>query len=105
MIIVRGINVFPSQIEHVLMQIPEVGDHFQVLITRNGSLDEITVRVEMRDEVFTGELSDLQRIQNKVQKALQKELGLRTNVDLAEKGTLERFMGKARRVIDLRQEI
>lgn len=105
MIVVRGINVFPSQIEHVLMQIPEVGDHFLVVITRSGSLDEITVRVEMRDEVFTGELADLQRIQQKVQKTLQKELGLRTNVDLVEKGTLERFEGKARRVLDLRKEI
>ena len=105
MIIVRGINVFPSQIEHVLMQIPEVGDHFQVIITRDGSMDEITVRVEMRDEVFTGELSDLKRIQEKVQRELYKELNLRTNVDLVEKGTLERFMGKARRVLDLRREV
>ncbi len=105
MIIVRGINVFPSQIEHVLMQIPEVGDHFQVVITRDGTLDEITVRVEMRDDVFTGELSDLQRIQEKVRRALYKELNLRTNVELVEKGTLERSMGKAKRVLDLRNEI
>ncbi|RLI86110.1 MAG: phenylacetate--CoA ligase, partial [Archaeoglobales archaeon] len=86
MIVVRGINVFPSQIEHVLMQIPEVGDHFQVVITRNGSLDELTVKVEMRDEVFTGELADLEKIRQKVQKELQKELNLRTNVELVEKG-------------------
>jgi len=105
MIIVRGINVFPSQIEHVLMQIPEVGDHFQVVITRNGSLDEITVRVEVRDELFTGELFDLQRLQQKVQRELQKELGLRTNVELVEKGTIERSKGKAKRVLDLRKEL
>ena len=105
MIVVRGINVFPSQIEHVLMQIPEVGDHFQVVITRNGSLDEITVKVEMRDEVFTGELSDFKRIQSKVQRELYKELGLRTNVELVEKGTIERFVLKAKRVVDLRDEI
>jgi len=105
MIVVRGINVFPSQIEHVLMKIPEVGDNFQVVITRNGTLDEITVKVEMRDEIFTGELSDIQRIQSKVQKELQKELGLRTNVELVEKGTLERFTLKAKRVVDLRKEL
>ena len=104
MIVVRGINVFPSQIEHVLMQIPEVGDHFQVVITRNGSLDELTVKVEMRDEVFTGELADLEKIRQKVQKELQKELNLRTNVELVEKGTLQRFEGKAKRVLDLRRE-
>jgi phenylacetate-CoA ligase len=105
MIVVRGINVFPSQIEHVLMKIPEVGDNFQVVITRKGTLDEITVKVEMRDEVFTGELSDIQRIQSKVQRELQKELGLRTNVELVEKGTLERFTLKAKRVVDLRKEL
>ncbi len=105
MIIVRGVNVFPSQIEHVLMKIPEVGDHFQVIISRNGALDEITVRVEVVDEVFTGELSDLQRIREKVQRELYKELNLRTNVELVEKGTIERSMGKAKRVIDLRKEV
>ncbi|AGK60510.1 phenylacetate-CoA ligase [Archaeoglobus sulfaticallidus PM70-1] len=105
MVVIRGINVFPSQIEDVLMRIPEVGDHFQVLITRNGSLDEITVRVEMVDEVFTGELSDFQRIQQKVQRELYKELNLRTNVELVEKGTIERFKLKSKRVIDMRDNL
>ncbi len=102
MIVVRGINVFPSQIEHVLMQIPEAGDHFQVVITKKGALDEITVRVEVIDEVFTGELSDLEKLKRKIQNELKKELNLRTNVELVERGTLERFKGKAKRVIDLR---
>lgn len=102
MLIVRGINVFPSQIEHVLMQIAEVGDNFQIVLTREGVLDEITVRVELKDEFFTGELDDLKRVQQKIQKALQKELMLRTNVELVEKGRIERSMGKAKRVIDLR---
>jgi len=105
MIVVRGINVFPSQIEHVLMRIPEAGDHFQVVITRNGPLDEITVKVEVVDEVFTGELSDLEKLKRKIQNELRKELNLRTNVELVEKGTLERFKGKARRVLDLRKEL
>ncbi len=105
MIIVRGINVFPSQIEHVLMRIPEVGDHFQVVITREGSLDEITVKVEMREDAFTGELADLKKVQEKVQRELYKELNLRTNVELVEKGTIERSKGKAKRVLDLRKEI
>jgi phenylacetate-CoA ligase len=105
MVVVRGINVFPSQIEDVLMRISEVGDHFQVLITRNGSLDEITVRVEMRDEVFTGELSDFAKIQSKVQRELYKELNLRTNVELVEKGTIERFALKSKRLVDLRDSL
>ena len=105
MIIVRGVNVFPSQIEHVLMQIPEVGDNFQVLITKKGPLDEITVRVEVKDDIFKGDLQDLKNLQEKVKKKLYVHLGLRTNVELVEKGTLERFKLKARRVIDLRKEI
>ncbi|MDI9646708.1 MAG: phenylacetate--CoA ligase [Archaeoglobales archaeon] len=105
MIIVRGINVFPSQIEHVLMRIPEVGDNFQVVITRKGSLDELKVRVELKDELFTGELSDLERIVQKIQKELQKELNLRAEVELVEKGTIERSTGKAKRVLDLRGEL
>ena len=102
MLIVRGINVFPSQIEHVLMQIPEVGDNFQILLTREGALDEITIRVEVKDEFFTGEIEDLKKLQQKIQKALQKELMLRTNVELVEKGRIERSTGKAKRVVDLR---
>ncbi|MDW7990248.1 MAG: phenylacetate--CoA ligase [Archaeoglobaceae archaeon] len=102
MLIVRGVNVFPSQIEHVLMQIPEVGDNFQILLTRKGFLDEITVRVEIKDEFFTGEIGDLKEVQQKIQRELQKELMIRTNVELVEKGRIERSMGKAKRVIDLR---
>ncbi len=105
MIVVRGINVFPSQIEHVLMQIPEAGDHFQVVITKNGPLDEITVKVEVVDEVFTGELSDLEKLKRKIQNELKKELNLRTNVELVERGSIERFKGKAKRVIDLRNNL
>jgi phenylacetate-CoA ligase len=84
------------------MQIPEVGDNFQIILTRKGSLDEMTVRVEVRDEFFTGELEDLKKLQEKIQKALQRELMLRTNVELVEKGRIERSTGKAKRVLDLR---
>lgn len=105
MIIVRGINVFPSQIEHILMQVPEAGDSYQVVITRDGMLDEMKVRVEMKDELFSGELEDFKHIQSKIQKELMKELGIRTYVDLVEKGTLERFKLKSKRVLDLRGEL
>ncbi len=104
MMIVRGINVFPSQIEHVLMKIPEVGDNYQIVLTKRGALDEMTVRVEIKDEFFTGELSDLERIKSKIEKALKEEIGIRVNVELVEKGTLERFEGKAKRILDLRTQ-
>ena len=105
MLIIRGINVFPSQIEHVLLRIPEVGNQFMVYIDRINHLDEMTVEVEINRSHFSGELGDLARIQKKVVKELHDTLELRTTVKLVEPGSLPRFEGKAKRVIDRRGEI
>jgi phenylacetate-CoA ligase len=105
MLIIRGINVFPSQIEHVLLQIPEVGNQFMVYIDRINHLDEMTVEVEINRSHFSGELADLARIQKKVVKELHDTLELRTTVKLVEPGSLPRFEGKAKRVIDRRGDI
>ena len=102
MLVIRGINVFPSQIEHVLLQIPEVGSQFMVYVDRINHLDEMTIDVEINREYFSGELADLSRIQKKVVKELRDTLELRTTVRLVEPGTLPRFEGKAKRVIDRR---
>ena len=102
MLTVRGINVFPSQIEHVLKNIPEVGDQFMVYIDRVNHLDEMTIDVEINKHLFSGELSDLARLQNKIGKALHETLTLRANVRLVEPGSLPRFEGKAKRVVDRR---
>ena len=105
MLIIRGINVFPSQIEHVLLRIPEVGNQFMVYIDRINHLDEMTVEVEINRSHFSGELGDLAKIQKKVVKELHDTLELRTTVKLVEPGSLPRFEGKAKRVIDRRGEI
>ncbi|WP_048068253.1 phenylacetate--CoA ligase family protein [Methanoregula boonei] len=105
MLIIRGINVFPSQIEHVLLRIPEVGNQFMVYIDRINHLDEMTVEVEINRSHFSGELADLAKIQKKVVKELHDTLELRTTVKLVEPGSLPRFEGKAKRVIDRRGEI
>ncbi len=105
MLIIRGINVFPSQIEHVLLRIPEVGNQFMVYIDRINHLDEMTVEVEINRSHFSGELADLARIQKKVVKELHDTLELRTTVKLVEPGSLPRFEGKAKRVIDRRGNI
>jgi phenylacetate-CoA ligase len=102
MLVIRGINVFPSQIEHVLLRIPEVGNHFMVYVDRVNHLDEMTIEVEINRTFFSGELADLARIQKKVVKELRNALDLRTTVRLVEPGTLPRFEGKAKRVIDCR---
>ena len=103
MLVIRGINVFPSQIEHVLLKIPEVGNQFMVYIDRINHLDEMTVEVEINREYFSGELADLARLQKKVVKELHDALELRTTVTLVEPGSLPRFEGKAKRVIDRRE--
>jgi phenylacetate-CoA ligase len=105
MLVIRGINVFPSQIEHVLLQLPEVGNHFMVYIDRVNHLDEMSIEVEMTREYFSGELHDLARVQKRVGKSLRDALELRTNVRLVEPGTLPRFEGKARRVVDRREGV
>jgi len=105
MLIIRGINVFPSQIEHVLLRIPEVGNQFMVYVDRINHLDEMTVEVEINKSHFSGELADLARIQKKVVKELHDTLELRTTVKLMEPGSLPRFEGKAKRVIDRRGDI
>ncbi|HIH70224.1 phenylacetate--CoA ligase family protein [Methermicoccus shengliensis] len=104
MLIVRGINVFPSQIEEVLMNIKEIGDQYQVIVDRKRhQLDEIVVRVELNEHSFTGEITDLQRLREYVEHRLRDMLNLRTRVELVEKGTIERTAGKAKRILDLRK--
>lgn len=103
MLIVRGINVFPSQIEDVLVSIPEIGSYFQVVVDRKKhGLDEISIQVELKDEAFTGELSDLARIQKKTEEKLKSVLNVRSKIELVEKGTIPRTAGKSRKVVDLR---
>ncbi|TAJ44183.1 phenylacetate--CoA ligase family protein [Methanofollis fontis] len=105
MLVIRGINVFPSQIEHTLLALPEVGDQFMVYVDRINHLDEMTIEVELNRRYFSGELADLQRIQQKVAGAIREALNLRTTVKLVEPGSLPRFEGKAKRVIDRRGAI
>ncbi len=105
MLIIRGLNVFPSQIEHVLMDMPEVGEYFQVVLERVNHMDEMTVKVEMSDRAFSGELGDLKKVTGIVTKKLKDSLNLRTNVVLVDKGSLPRVEGKSKKVIDNRTSI
>lgn len=106
MLIVRGINVFPSQIQNVISRIPQVGEQFQLILDRNKHmLDELTVEVELEENAFTGDLKDLAAVQNHVQHELKATLNIRTNVVLLEKGSIERTVGKSKRIIDRRQQI
>jgi phenylacetate-CoA ligase len=103
MLIIRGINVFPSQVESVLMNIPEVGDHWEILVDRKGPLDMMTVRVELTETGFSDKIGDLMKLKKKVSKELKGVLNIAAEVDLVEPGTIPRSMGKAKRVTDNRK--
>ncbi|MEI8003288.1 MAG: phenylacetate--CoA ligase [Methanothrix sp.] len=103
MLIIRGINVFPSQVESVLMNIPEVGDHWEILVDRKGPLDIMTVRVELTQAGFSDKIGDLMKLRKKVSKELKGVLNIAAEVDLVEPGTIPRSMGKAKRVTDNRK--
>ena len=103
MLIIRGINVFPSQVESVLMNIPEVGDHWEILVDRKGPLDMMTVRVELTESGFSDKIGDLMKLRKKVSKELKGVLNIAAEVDLVEPGTIPRSMGKAKRVTDSRK--
>jgi len=103
MIIIRGINVFPSQVEHSLMQHPEVGNEFQLVVDRKGHLDTMLVRAELKPEAFTDNIIELNALRERISNRLKNVLNVSANVELVQPGTLPRFEGKARRVMDRRE--
>src|SRR5512136_586498 len=102
MLIIRGINVFPSQVEYALMGIPEVGQHFQIVVERKGALDDMLVRVELTKDAFSDKITELMQTRQKVEHRLRNSLNVNVNVELVEPGSLPRFEGKAKRVVDKR---
>jgi phenylacetate-CoA ligase len=102
MLIIRGINVFPSQVEHALLEIPEVGKHFQIVVDRKGALDSMLVRVEVSEEAFSDKITDLMVIKRAVEHRLRSSLNVSVDVELVEPGTLPRFEGKSKKVVDRR---
>jgi len=104
MLIIRGTNVFPSQIETVLFGIEEAEPHFQIIVKREGPLDELEVLFEVDEAHFSDEVKVLQAIEHKVAREIESAIGLRAAVRLVEPKTIERSMGKRKRVTDLRKE-
>jgi phenylacetate-CoA ligase len=94
MLIVRGVNLYPSQIEHVLLSVPGVAPHYQLVVTRPGQLDELTVRCEPTDAARdTGE---------RVRRAIREQIGVTVAVEVQAPGSVPRSEGKAVRVVDNR---
>jgi phenylacetate-CoA ligase len=104
MLIIRGVNVFPSQIESVLMEIPGVAPHYQLIVSREGQLDNLEVQVEVDEATFSDEVKQLQSLAGKIQKQIKDYLTVSVKVKLVEPRSIPRSEGKAKRVIDLRQQ-
>ena len=104
MIIIKGVNVFPVQIANVLAQYTEIGPHYQLILRRKNFLDSLEVKVELIDASLLEKYGELEALTKKIHDKLKSILGLETKVTLAEPKSLERFQGKAKRILDLRNE-
>ena len=102
MLIIRGVNVFPSQIESVLMDIEETEPHYVIVVDREGAMDNLEVWVEVSPQIVSDEVRDLEILERKVSAELQSVLGLSLKVKLVEPKTIARSEGKAKRVVDRR---
>jgi len=103
MLIIRGVNVFPSQIEGVLMDIPEVGGGYEIIVSRENYLDKLEVLVEVSDAALLDNYKKLEDLRNKIRHNLKTILQIDATVKLVEPQSLKRFEGKAKRVTDLRK--
>ena len=103
MLIIRGVNVFPSQIESVLMVQPGIGPHYEILVDRRNYIDHMEVKTELIDSSLLEKWSELEALQRRIQGELRTVLGIDVQVTFVSPNTLKRFEGKAKRVTDLRK--
>jgi phenylacetate-CoA ligase len=103
MLIIRGVNVFPSQVEHVLIGIDGVEPHYQIIVEREGSMDTMTVEVEISDKVFSDEIKQLEQLTRQITHDIKDILGVTCRVKLVNPRAIQRSEGKAQRVIDKRK--
>ena len=103
MFIIRGVNVFPSQIETALLSIEDTAPHYQIVLTRSeDGLDDIEVRLEIKSADFGDTIREVEAFQRKVQHQIHSVIGIRVKISLVQPGSIPRSEGKAKRVIDQR---
>jgi len=102
MLIIRGVNVFPSQIESVLLAIEGLEPHYQLIVDRKDNLDSLEVRVEVSETIFSDEIRELQNLERRIARDIKDYIGVSVDVKLVEPKSLQRFEGKAERVVDNR---
>ena len=104
MLKIRGVNVFPSQIESVLVGMDKVSPHYQLIVRREGFTDTLEIQVELSDTSLLESFGKIQELQNKIKHNIHTVLGIQCKVSIVEPNTIERFVGKAKRVVDLRNQ-
>lgn len=102
MLIIRGVNVFPSQIESILLETEGLAPHYQLIVRREGALDMLEINVEVNEKLFSDEIKNLQRLEAKIQKNIKEFLGVTAKIKLVEPKSIQRSEGKAKRIIDQR---
>jgi len=103
MLIIRGVNLFPSQVEHILLEMSEIKPHYLLIVDRVNNLDTLELQVEVEEAFFLDKISQLEALRQKIQNNLESSLGLGIKITLVEPKILERSEGKAKRVIDKRK--
>jgi len=103
MLIIRGVNVFPSQVESALLDMSETTPHYMMIVDRNNNLDTLEIQVEVEERFFSDEIRELENLTKKIGHVIQNAIGLAAKIKLVEPKTLERSMGKAIHVIDNRK--
>jgi phenylacetate-CoA ligase len=104
MFIIRGVNVFPSQVEAAMLTVEGASPHYQIVLSGEGGLDQMEVQIEVTPEVFSDRISEMEALQKKFSVAIERILNIRANVRLVEPNTIPRSEGKAKRVIDKRNK-
>lgn len=103
MLIIRGVNVFPSQIEEVLLKVEETEPHYQIIVEREGGMDILEIQVEVSEEIFSDEIKNLEAIKHKIKVEIESVLGVSATIKLVEPKSIQRSEGKAKRVFDNRK--
>ena len=103
MLIIRGVNVFPSQVESVLLEMSETKPHYLLVVDRENNLDILEIQVEIEEQFFSDEIKELEGLRQRIKANISSVLGISATIRLVEPGTIERSMGKAQRVVDKRK--
>lgn len=103
MLIIRGVNIFPQQVEEVLLRVEGVEPHYRLIVERHGSMDSLQVEVEMSENLFSDDVADIIALERRIESELKAALGIQTTCILVNPKTIERSEGKAKRVFDRRE--